>query len=107
MHVVLEKARKSAGISSLQKNYPNDPKQRGCGYWAAFIGSVGNDLAAMDERFLAVTAEKAELSKQLALLERKLSVTKDGLVANGMEAIALSEGWDKSKQVAAVKRLVG
>jgi hypothetical protein len=107
MHVVLEKARKSAGISSLKKNYPEDSKQRGCGYWAAFIGSVGNDLAAMDERYLDVMAENARLASANANLERQLSVTKDGKIANGMEAIALSEGWDKSKQVAAVKRLVG
>lgn len=107
MHVVLEKARKSAGISSLKKNYPDDQKQRGCGYWAAFIGSIGNDLAVMDERYLEVVAENSKLAVANANLERQLSVVKDGKIANGMEAIGIAEGWDKSKQASAVKKLVG
>jgi len=107
MHVVLEKARKSAGISSLKKNYPDDHKQRGCGYWAAFIGSVGNDLAVMDERYLEVQARNSELAMANAKLERELSAVKDGKIANGMEAIGLAEGWDKSKQQTAVRKLVG
>lgn len=107
MHVVLEKARKSAGISSLKKNYPEDGKQRGCGYWAAFIGSVGNDLAVMDERYQEALQEVSKLATTNANLERQLSATKDGKMANGMEAIALAEGWDKAKQANAVRKLVG
>lgn len=107
MHVVLEKARKSAGISSLKKNYPDDHKQRGCGYWAAFIGSVGNDLAAMDERYQEALQEISKLATVNANLERQLSATKDGRMQNGVEAIGLAEGWDKVKQTAAIKKLVG
>jgi len=56
---------------------------------------------------LGVMSENQKLVSANYNLERQLSVTKGGKIANGMEAIALSEGWDKSKQVAAVKRLVG
>jgi hypothetical protein len=107
MHVVLEKARKSAGINSLKKNYPEDSKQRGCGHWAAFIGSVSNDLAAMDEKYLSVMEQNTELAKCNANLERQIALVKDGKIANGMEAIGIAEGWDKSKQSLAIKKLVG
>ena len=48
MHTILEEARKAAGISGMRKNYPDNSKQRGCGYWAAY-NALGNLLIELNK----------------------------------------------------------
>jgi hypothetical protein len=107
MHTALEKARKAAGIGSLKKNYPENPRERGCGFWAAFIGVVGNELARADDALMAAQKEAKELAIKNADLEQKVSESNLGRIANGVESLALSESWTPDKRDTVRKKLVG
>lgn len=107
MHVVIEKARKAAGIGSLKKNYPESHKERGCGFWAAFIGVVGDQLAQMDAQQLADQRLIAELANEKADLENQLAKALKGRVMNGIEALSHSEGWTKDKQSVVMAKIAG
>ena len=73
MHSLIEQARRSAGIGSLRKNYPDDAKERGAGFWAAFVGALNEKLQHLDD--LQATAERQleELASRRADLERRLA----------------------------------
>jgi hypothetical protein len=107
MHIAIEKARKTANIGSLAKNYPVDPKQRGCGYWAAFLGSIGNDLASMDAAQLKSEKEKTEILLRCTKLERELSEARKCAAKNCVELIGEQEGWDESKISHNTVRMIG
>lgn len=73
MHAAIEAARKAAGIGSLKRNYPANPKERGIVYWSAFIAAIERQLVAMDERRAASVERIEELASRRADLERQLA----------------------------------
>jgi len=111
MHNEIERARKAAGISGMTRNYPDNPKQRGCGYWAAFIGSIGNSLAAMDAAEKRMVREHGDqivmLSKRITELEAELDAARKGRMELGIEAICHQEGWTVDRRNETVKKLAG
>jgi hypothetical protein len=107
MHVAVEKARKAAGISSLKKNYPENPKERGCGFWAAFIGVISDQLSQMDSRALKDSQTISDLSNRLADLEAERSKDFKRAVTNGITAIGNEEGWTPDKMKETTVRIAG
>lgn len=107
MHALIEKARKSAGISSLQKNYPSDPKQRGCGFWAAFLGSLDTSLGQLDAQILASHKQHEEDLREIAALEHELNRVRKSNLENGVTRVALEEGWTEDKRRDTVAKLAG
>lgn len=101
MHVVIEKARKSAGISGMKKNYPDDPKQRGCGYWAAFLGSLSNDLGRIDAERLdsskKVEEDVRHWAERVDELDAEITRLRRLLQERGIEVIRQQEGWPVEK----------
>ena len=107
MHQAIEKARKAAGISSLKKNYPENHRERGCGYWAAFIGVIGDQFASKDAEIIEHLNTIAEQSQMVSKLQAKLAdVTRDKM-SNGVEALALSEGWTPEKRGTVMHKIAG
>jgi hypothetical protein len=107
MHVVIEKARKAAGISGLTKNYPDNSKQRGCGYWAAFIGSISNDLGRVDQEQKEMEHTISEQARKIADLEGDLNGLRSKACVNGIFAIAREEEWTVDKRERVQTMLVG
>jgi len=107
MHVAIEKARKAAGIGSLKKNYPQNPRERGCGFWAGFVCVLSDQLASMDAEALSDKQRISELAVNNATLERKLSEMRTGRIANGVEALGLAEGWLPEKRDSVLSRIAG
>ena len=107
MHNAIEKARKAAGIGSLSKNYPVNPKERGCGYWAGFVCVIGDQLAQQDAEILKLEHRIADLAQGNADLERRLSTMQQGRIANGVEALGEKEGWLPNKRADVLTKLAG
>ena len=107
MHVEIEKARKAAGISGMKKNYPDDPKQRGCGYWAAYTGSCSNSFASKDAELMRMKDEILAANKRNVELEHALNEALKGRVQLGVEAIGHQEGWSVDRRNETVKRIAG
>lgn len=118
MHFKVDDARKSAGIGGMRKNYPDDPKQRGCGYWAAFCGALSQTLENDDREKLRVAEERRaetadwakmeqglheEIRKHLAEIER----LRKKLQTNGIEVLRYQEGWSIEKGQEAQKTIAG
>lgn len=111
MHVFIENARKAAGISGMTKNYPDDPKQRGCGYWAAFLGSINNDCGKRDAEILAAerqhSAELKQAHKRIEDLELELRMAREAGVKKGVQLLQYKEGWSIEKGREAEKTVAG
>lgn len=111
MHVVLEKARKAAGISGFTKNYPDNPKQRGCGFWAAFMGSISNDLGMMDASELKSSRTSAADIRNWATrvdeLEVEIAGLRKMLQERGIEVIRHQQNWSVEQGVEALKTIAG
>lgn len=111
MHTVIETARRAAGISGMKKNYPDDPKQRGCGYWAAFIGSLSNDLGVMDKQGLqsarAAEEEIRKLASRVDELEQENTRLRAKLQHNGVELVRHQEGWSIEEGREVLKTIAG
>ena len=107
MHAVLERARKAAGISGMKKNYPDDPKQRGCGYWAAYGGSISNELALIDEERLAMLRDGAEQAAQIVDLEHALNRLRHKKATVAVELIKEKEGWSPEKGRDVLDKIAG
>ena len=107
MHALIEKARKSAGISSLQRNYPMDPKQRGCGYWAAFLGSLDTMLGQVDAQIIASGQQHEKDLRSIGELEHELNRIRKTNLENGVTRVALEEGWTEDKRRDTVAKLAG
>jgi uncharacterized protein (DUF362 family) len=111
MHSVIEKARKAAGISGMKKNYPDDPKHRGAGFWAAFIGSVSNDLGMVDQLRITAseTSEKTvrawatRVDEQQKEIDRLRAILQE----RGIDNLRLHEGWSVEKGREVLKTLAG
>lgn len=72
MHAVIEQARKAAGIGSMARNYPADPRERGAGFWAAFVGALNEKLQHLDDRQQLAEKQLEELASRREALERRL-----------------------------------
>lgn len=107
MHALIEKARKSAGIASLKKNYPSDPKQRGCGFWAAFLGSLDTSLGQLDADVISAHKRHEEDLRRIAELEHEINKLSKLNLQNGVTRVALEEGWSTEKQRETVAKLAG
>jgi len=107
MHQAIEKARKAAGISSLKKNYPENHRERGCGYWAAFIGVISDQLADKDAEIISHLNKISEQSQALTKLQAKLSEVSQHRITNAVEAIGRAEEWDKAKQASYFNKIAG
>jgi hypothetical protein len=107
MHVSIEKARKASGIGSLKKNYPENPKERGCGFWAAFIGVISNELSERDARHMKDQETIATMAMENASLTERIGEIQTKRVANGIEAVGHMEGWSKDKQTTVMAKIAG
>jgi len=116
MHKFISKAAKAAGIVggkddrnsgqvAMSKNYPDNPRHRGCGYWAAFIGALEHLIQEAEERYLTVLAEKDQLHAENARLRDEIDKLRQSTMENGIELIAEQEGWDTDKRKQTVKRI--
>ena len=105
MHALIEKARKSAGIASLKNNYPVDPKQRGCGYWAAFLGSLDTSLGQKDDDLSAARGRHENDLRKIGELEHEINKLTKLNIVNGVTRVALEEGWTPAKQRETVDKL--
>ena len=105
MHPMIEAARKSAGISDLKtRNYPSDPKQRGAGFWAAFVGSLDTSI----QRLVSESDDEIKkLSRENLQLQKEVEKARKQQMENGVEAIALSEGWSHDKRTETVRKIAG
>jgi len=93
MHVIIESARKSAGISGLKSNYPENKKQRGTGYWAAFLGALDYQLGLADEALRKSMVEAKSLAMRNAELERDLNKLREKRTRNGVALVAEQQRW--------------
>lgn len=111
MHYVIERARKAAGISGMRKNYPDDPKQRGCGFWAAVLGVISDELSKRDQDATETAVKhKEEMSaKHLRIeeLEADLRRVKDASISKGVELVRHQEGWTLERGREALKTIAG
>ena len=112
MHPAIEKARKAAGISSLRKNYPENPKHRGCGYWAGFVCVAADQFASYDAQILAdqrayavLAAEKSSVSEQLAIAEKRIAELTEGNAVNVMEAVCDTAELSADTRLEAVRKI--
>lgn len=107
MHALIEEARKSAGISSLERNYPKDNKQRGAGFWAAFLGSLQTQLGKRDESERSLLKENSRLATRVAELEHHATASVKTRVEMGVENLGHQEDWSADKRQTVVKKLAG
>lgn len=111
MHILLQNARRAAGISGLRKNYPDDPKQRSAGHWAAFIGSLNNDLGQRDEverKYREkVAADLQAAHQRIEALEARLREAMAASVTKGVEVPRHQEGWSIEKANEVQKTIAG
>jgi hypothetical protein len=107
MHTSIEKAQRAAGIGSLKRNYPENPKERGCGFWAAFLGVISSELSAKDAELRESSKEIALLATKLAALQEKQADIIRSRTVNGIEAMALREQWTPEKADSIAKKICG
>jgi hypothetical protein len=111
MHVILEEARKAAGISGMKGNYPEDPKQRGAGYWGAYNGSLNTILARKDQDYIDTIAKHSKEVRAAHVrvedLEAELRRVKDHSIATGIEVVRQQEGWSIERGREALKTIAG
>ena len=107
MNAIIESARKSAGISDLSKNYPANPKQRGCGFWAAFLGSLDTSIGVKDKAASAVDKELNLALREVARLEKELNELRKLNIKNGVKAVGSMEGWSVDKQSTIEHQIAG
>ena len=105
MHTIIEAARKSAGISGLKSNYPENKKQRGAGFWAAFLGALDFQLGRFDSEYSAALKEAKLLAVRNAELEKELNAIREKKVRNGVMLIAEQQQWSGDQRSKAMEAI--
>jgi hypothetical protein len=107
MSIEIDSARISAGIGSMSKNYPDDDKQRGCGYWAAFVGALRNQFSLLHKEVKDVTNKlNAALKANQDLSDELKKVTK-GANIMVLENLGRKAKLDSGEVSTEIRRLAG
>ncbi len=106
MKSVIEKARKAAGISALKGgNYPADPKQRGAGYWAAFIGALRTEIDYLIAECNEAGKAEREALKAAIALEKDLHKAEKSRTTEAVTALAHELHWEAGTREKVVSRI--
>lgn len=81
---LIERARKSAGMESLNRDVPTK-RQRGAAWWARFVGALRVHQEWADNEFSKLQMENAELAKDNAKILHEKSVLLEKLAKANSE----------------------